>query len=260
MILLRDWLSSLRSHVRYAREASETTCKRNVAKTTRYANLQRKMTDKDETDLETLLKEDDLPSTQHDDTTLAKVLQSINNSMANLANSLSNMNEAFAEIRHTPPATAKRDSRAVEPEALSSDKKRRANHSKDDSDVETLIEGSPEGTSYLGRLEAESGKSKEAVEEDDFLTTLALEYSADDKTCSPVSPQLAVDEQQIHQPSEKAGRGQQEVTAIDNEILTKLTNIKVNEFLTFLPALKQHFTLQIHHFKGDRLAHFCHDY
>ena len=177
--------------MRYAREASETTCKRNVAKTTRYANLQRKMTDKDEADLETLLKEDDLPSTQQDDTTLAKVLQSINNNMANLANSMSNMNEAFAEIRHTPPATAKRDSRAVESEVLSSNKKRRANRSKDDSDVETLIEDSPEGTSDLGRLEDESGKSKEGDEEDDFLTTLALEYAADDKTCSPVSTQLA---------------------------------------------------------------------
>ena len=69
-----------------------------------------------------------------------------------------------------------------------------------------------------------------------------------------------MDEQQIHQSSEKAGRGQQEVTAIDNEILTKLTNIKVNEFLTFLPVLKQHFTLQINHFKGGRLAHFCHEW
>ena len=79
----------------------------------------------------------------------------------------------------------------MESEALSSNKKRRANRSKDDSDVETLIEDSPEGTSDLGRLEVESGKSKEGDEEDDFLTTLALEYSADDKTCSPVSTQLA---------------------------------------------------------------------
>ena len=46
-------------------------------------------------------------------------------------------------------------------------------------------------------------------------------------------PQLTVDEQQIYQPPEKAGRGQQEVTAIDNEILTKLTNVDVNEYLTF---------------------------
>ena len=70
-------------------------------------------------------------------------------------------------------------------------------------------------------------------------------------------PQLEVDEQQIYQPSEKAGRGQQEVTAIENEILTKLTNSEVNEYLTFLPVLQQHFRVQIQHFKGGRVAHFC---
>ena len=177
VVLLRDWLFSLRSHVRYAREASETTCKRNVAKTTRKANLQKKMTDKDETDLETLLSEDEVPPTDQYEATLAKVLQSINNSMANLASSMSNMSEAFAEIRHTPSATAKRDSRAVESEPLSSNKKRRASHSNEDSDVETLIEVSPGGTPGLGPLEADSGKNKEADEEDGFLTTLALEHS-----------------------------------------------------------------------------------
>ena len=50
------------------------------------------------------------------------------------------------------------------------------------------------------------------------------------------------------------------MTAIDNEILTKLTNVKVNEFLTFLPVLKEHFKLQIQHFKGGRLAHFHHEW
>ena len=66
-----------------------------------------------------------------------------------------------------------------------------------------------------------------------------------------------MDEQQIYQPPQKAGRGQQEVTAIDNEILTKLTNSEVNEYLTFLPVLQQHFRVQIQHFKGGRVAHFC---
>ena len=50
------------------------------------------------------------------------------------------------------------------------------------------------------------------------------------------------------------------MTTIDNEILTKLTNVKVNEFPTFLPVLKEHFKLQIHHFKGGRLAHFLHEW
>ena len=177
--------------MRYAREASETTCKRSVAKTTRKANLQKKMTDKDETELETLLNEDEVPPTDQDEANLAKVLQSINNNMANLASSMSNMSEAFAEIRHTPSATAKRDSQAVEFEPLSSNKKRRASHSNEDSDVETLIEVSPGETPGLGPLEADSRKNKEADEEDEFLTTLALEYSADDKTSGPVSTQLA---------------------------------------------------------------------
>ena len=101
------------------------------------------------------------------------------------------MSEAFAKIRHTPTATPKRNSRAVECEALSSNKKRRASHSNEDSDVETLIKVSPERTSGLGPLIADSGKCKEADEEDEFLTTLALEYSADDKTNSPASTQLA---------------------------------------------------------------------
>ena len=63
-------------------------------------------------------------------------------------------------------------------------------------------------------------------------------------------------EQQIHQSSEETGRGQQEETTIDNEIITKLSNVKVNEFSTFLPVLKAHFNQQISHFKGGRLAHF----
>ena len=112
------------------------------------------MTEKDETELETLLNEDEVPSTDQDEATLAKVLQSINNNMANLASSMSNMSEAFTEIRHTPTATAKRDSRAVESEPLSSNKKRRASHSNEDTDVETLIEVSPEGTPGLGPLAA----------------------------------------------------------------------------------------------------------
>ena len=130
------------------------------------------MTDKDETELEILLNEDEVPSTDQDEATLAKVLQSINNNMVNLASSMSDMSEAFAEIRHTPTATAKRDSRAVESEPLSSNKKRRASHSNEDSDVETLIEVSPGGgTPGHGPLEADSGKNKEADEEDEFLTT-----------------------------------------------------------------------------------------
>ena len=95
--------------MRYAREASETTCKRNVAKTTPQFTGGKFTTknDKDEAELETLLQEADSPSTGHDDATLAKVLQSVNTNMANLANSMSNMSEAFAEICHTPSATAK---------------------------------------------------------------------------------------------------------------------------------------------------------
>ena len=50
------------------------------------------------------------------------------------------------------------------------------------------------------------------------------------------------------------------MTAIHHEILTKLTNIKVHEFSTFLPVLKEHFKLQIQHFKGGRLAHFHHEW
>ena len=148
------------------------------------------MTDKDKTVLETLFNEDEVPPTDKDEATLAKVLQSINNNMANLASSMSNMSEAFAEIRHTPSAT-KPESWAVESAPLSSNKKRRASHSNADSDVETLIEVSPGETPGLGPLEADSGKNKEADEEDEFLTSLALEYSADDKTSGPVSTQLA---------------------------------------------------------------------
>ena len=81
--------------------------------------------------------------------------------MATLANSMSNMSEAFAEIRHTPFATAKRDSRAVKSEPFSSSKKRKASQSKEDSDVETLIEvdDSP-GTAGVRRSEAEPEKAK----------------------------------------------------------------------------------------------------
>ena len=70
-------------------------------------------------------------------------------------------------------------------------------------------------------------------------------------------------EQQIPQSSEKAGRGQQvqqEVTAIDKDIITHLSKVKVNEFLTFLPVLKEHFNMQISHFRGGRLAHFYHEW
>ena len=158
-----------------------------------------KMTEKDDTELESLLREEDLPTTQHEEGNLAKVLQSINTNMANLANSMSHMNEAFAEIRHTPSATAKRDSRAVESTALSSRKRGKEGRANEDSDVETLIESSHEETSGSadpGQPETESGKSKNddeemANEEDEFLTTLALEHSGDDKTSAPVSTQLA---------------------------------------------------------------------
>lgn len=65
--------------------------------------------------------------------------------------------------------------------------------------------------------------------------------------------------EQTKQLSEKAGRGQQEVSAAD-EILTKLTNVNVNEFLTFLPVLKEYLNQQIRHFKGGRLAHLYHEW
>ncbi|CAB3997611.1 Enzymatic poly, partial [Paramuricea clavata] len=41
------------------------------------------------------------------------------------------------------------------------------------------------------KQETESAETKDGDEEDAFLTTLAMEYSADDKTSSPVSTQLA---------------------------------------------------------------------
>ena len=53
---------------------------------------------------------------------------------------------------------------------------------------------------------------------------------------------------------------QQEVTAIDKDIITHLSKVKVNEFLTFLPVLKEHFNMQISHFRGGRLAHFYHEW
>ena len=152
------------------------------------------MTDKDEARLETLLQEDDSPSTRHDDATLAKVLQSINTNMATLANSIPNMSEAFAEICHSLSATAKQNSRGGggKSEPLSSSKNRKASHSKEDSDVVIVIEVDDfPGTAGVRRSEAKPEKSKETDGEDDFLTTLALKYSEDDKTSGPVSAQLA---------------------------------------------------------------------
>ena len=155
------------------------------------------MTDKDEARLETLLQEDDSPSTRHDDATLAKVLQSINTNMATLANSIPNMSEAFAEICHSLFATAKQNSRGGgggggKSEPLSSSKNRKASHSKEDSDVVIVIEVDDfPGTAGVRRSEAKPEKSKETDGEDDFLTTLALKYSEDDKTSGPVWAQLA---------------------------------------------------------------------
>ncbi|CAB4001359.1 Hypothetical predicted protein, partial [Paramuricea clavata] len=96
--------------------------------------------------------------------------------MATLANNMSNMSQEIRKIKQTPTATAKRDSRAV-------DKKRRSSD-QEGSDVDALIDDHP------SEQETESAETK-ANEEDAFLTTLALEYSADAKTSSPVSTQLA---------------------------------------------------------------------
>ena len=82
---------------------------------------------------------------------------------------------------------------------MSSRKRRKEGRANEDSDVETLTESSHEETSGSadpGQPETKSGNSKNddeevANKEDEFLTTLALEYSGDDKTSAPVSSQLA---------------------------------------------------------------------
>ena len=50
------------------------------------------------------------------------------------------------------------------------------------------------------------------------------------------------------------------MTVIDKDIIKHLYKVKVNEFLTFLPVLKEHFNMQISHFRGSRLAHFYHEW
>ncbi|CAB3991242.1 Hypothetical predicted protein [Paramuricea clavata] len=76
--------------------------------------------------------------------------------------------------------------RAVESaESLTLSSKKRRSNDQEGSDVDALIDDHPseQGT--------ESAETKDGDEEDAFLTTLALEYSADDKTSGPVSTQLA---------------------------------------------------------------------
>ena len=70
--------------------------------------------------------------------------------MANFANSMSQMSETFAEIRPTPSATARRDSRAVDSTVMSSRKRRKKDRGNEDTDVETLIESPSEDTCTSG--------------------------------------------------------------------------------------------------------------
>ena len=66
---------------------------------------------------------------------------------------------------------------------LSSKKKRSSDQ--EGSDVDALIDD------HHSEQETKSAETKDGDEEDAFLITLALEYSEDDKTSSPVSTQLA---------------------------------------------------------------------
>jgi hypothetical protein len=145
------------------------------------------MAEKDETEIENeLLKGDDLSTTEDDDPTIKNVLRSIDAHMATLANNMSNMSQEIRKIKQTPTATAKRDSRAVESaESLTLSSKKRRSSDQEGSDVDALIDDHP------SEQETESAETKDGDEEDAFLTTLALEYSADDKTSGPVSTQLA---------------------------------------------------------------------
>ena len=107
--------------------------------------------------------------------------------MSSLADSMSHMSDSIVELRQAPSATAKRDSRAVELNSPACDRQKRRKAQLSDnegSDVDALINDS------AGDKAIESEKGDEG-EEDDLLTSLALEYSADDKSCGLVSTQLA---------------------------------------------------------------------
>ena len=145
------------------------------------------MAEKVETEIENeLLKGDDLSTTGDDDPTIKNLLRSIDAHMATLANNMSNMSQEIRKIKQTPTANAKRDSRAVESaESLTLSSKKRRSSDQEGSDVDALIDDNP------SEQETESAETKDGDEEDAFLTTLALEYSADDKTSSPISTQLA---------------------------------------------------------------------
>ncbi len=166
--------------------ASETLRRPHVEKIHKLSMADGKDENHDEIDpLEKLLGD---PS---DDSNLANVLQSLNDNMANLAHSMSHMSESIAEIRKTSTATAKRDSRAVESEPLSSNKRMRQSSDHEGSDVEALIDdASAEEIHKKADQESDSAKPTDG-NEDELLSALASEYSAEDKTSRPVSSQLA---------------------------------------------------------------------
>ena len=158
--------------------ASETLRRTHVEKCIK------QLADKDKIENE-LLKGDAL-STTEDDPTIKNVLRSIDAHMAILGNNMSNMSQEIRKIKQTPTVTAKRDSRAVEStESLTLSSKKKRSSDQEGSDVDALIDD------HHSEQETESAETKDGDEEDAFLTTLALDYSADDKTSSPVSTQLA---------------------------------------------------------------------
>ena len=166
--------------------ASETLRRPHVEKIHKLSMADGKDENHDENDpLENLLGD---PS---DDSNLANVLQSLNDNMTNLAHSVSHVSESIAEIRKTSTATGKRDSRAVESEPLSSNKRMRQSSDHEGSDVEALIDDTcAEETHKQTDQESYSAKPTDG-NEDELLSALASEYSAEDKTSRPVSSQLA---------------------------------------------------------------------
>ena len=96
-ILLRDWLLLLRSHMRYAREASQITWNRNFAKFTPKSLLPVCSMADDQTDSDvpiTLLADDD------DKPEISKAIATLNETVATLTNSMQAMGESIARYWH----------------------------------------------------------------------------------------------------------------------------------------------------------------
>ena len=83
------------------------------------------MADKDETELENLLEDDDSTPDPSADVTLAKVLESTDSKMSSSTDSMSHMSDSIVELRRAPSATAKRDFQVVESNSPACDRQNR---------------------------------------------------------------------------------------------------------------------------------------